>query len=66
MVRTVEYEPLQKHTLSFYQGDFDKMAAFYPDLGPSVAIRRIIRAHLKKLESGLSPLPEIKLKENAL
>lgn len=66
MTRTIEYEPLQKHTMSFYLGDFDKMGAFYPDLGPSVAIRRIIRAHLKKLESGLSPLPEIKLKDNAL
>lgn len=66
MVRTVEHEPLQKHTLSFYQGDFEKLGAFYPDLGPSVAVRRIIRAHLKKLEAGLSPLPQIDMKENAL
>lgn len=66
MARTIEHEPLQKHTLSFYQGDFEKVGAFYPDIGPSVAVRRIIRAHLKKLESGLSPLPEIKLDEASL
>lgn len=65
MVRTIELEPLQKHTLSFYKGDFDKMGEFYPELGPSVAIRRIIRTHLKKLESGMAPIPEFKL-ENQL
>ena len=64
MVRTVEHEPLQKHTLSFYQGDFEKIGVFYPDLGPSVAVRRIIRAHLKKLEQGMSPIPEMKLTED--
>jgi hypothetical protein len=61
MVRTVENEPLQKHTLSFYKGDFEKMAEFHAELGASVAIRRVIRAHIRKLESGLQPLPELKV-----
>jgi len=66
MARTIENEPLQKHTLSFYVGDFEKMAEFHPDLGPSVAIRRVVRAHLRKLEAGMAPIPELKKKDIAL
>jgi hypothetical protein len=56
MPRTIETEPLQKHTLFLYEGDFARLASFFPELGASVAVRRIVRASLKKLERGISPL----------
>lgn len=55
MARTVEKEPLKKHTLFLYEGDFDRLATFYPELGASVAVRRIIRAQLNKLEAQIAP-----------
>lgn len=60
MPRTVEQEPLEKHVLRLYAGDFDKLAGFFPELGPSVAVRRIVRSQIKKLESGVAPIPEMK------
>ena len=32
---------LQKHTLNLRQGDFEKMAHLFPDVGPSVAVTLI-------------------------
>jgi len=61
VARTVETEPLQKHTLSFYAGDFEKLAAFYPQIGPSVAARRIVRDHLRLLESKMAPEKALKV-----
>jgi hypothetical protein len=66
MARTVETEPLKKHTLFLYEGDFDRMSLLYADDGgASVVIRRIIRAHLNRIEAGVSPLPTMKI-ENEL
>lgn len=62
MVRTVETEPLKKHTLFLYDGDFDKLATFYPELGASVAVRRIVRKHIQRLESGVSAVPQMETK----
>jgi hypothetical protein len=59
MVRTVENEPLKKHTLFLYDGDFDKLATFYPELGASVAVRRVVRQHIKRLEAGVSAPPQM-------
>lgn len=60
MARTVENEPLKKHTLFLYAGDFDKLATFYPELGASVAVRRIIRKQIQLLESSVAPAPTMK------
>lgn len=57
MARTIETEPLKKHTLFLYEGDFDELATFYPDLGASVAVRRIVRAQLQKLRSTVAVPP---------
>ena len=59
MARTLETEPLQKHTLFLYEGDFAKLGTYFPDLGPSVAVRRIIRQHLTQLEAQVSPRPAL-------
>lgn len=58
MPRVNETEPLQKHILLLYEGDFHKLGSFFPDIGPTVAIRRIVRECIKKLEAGISPLPK--------
>lgn len=60
MARTLETEPLQKHTLFLYEGDFAKLGSFFPELGPSVAVRRIVREQLKRLEAQVSPAPNMK------
>ena len=57
MPRTIEHEPLQKHTLNLYEGDLERLASFYPELGATVVVRRVVRAHIRQLESGLSQLP---------
>jgi len=61
MARTVETESLQKHTLHLYAGDFERLAATYDKkgLGASVVIRRLVRAHLQRIEGQLSPLPQL-------
>lgn len=61
MARTVETESLQKHTLYLYAGDFERLAATYDKkgLGASVVIRRLVRAHLQRIEGQLSPLPQL-------
>jgi hypothetical protein len=58
-VRTVETEPLKKHTLFLYDGDFDKLATFYPELGASVAVRRVVRKHIQRLEAGIAAVPQM-------
>lgn len=59
MARTTETESLKKHTLFLYEGDFDKLASFYPDLGASVAVRRIVRSQLKLLEANITKAPSL-------
>lgn len=59
MARSNETEDLKKHTLHLYAGDFDKLASFYPDLGPSVALRRIVRKHIQQLETKVTALPSM-------
>lgn len=61
MPRTVEHEPLKKHTLFLYDGDFDKLAAFFPSVGGSVMIRRIIRSYLDKIDHSV-PAAAVEIK----
>jgi hypothetical protein len=51
MPRTAEEEPLHKHTLFLYKGDFDRMRNFYPDMPPAKAIRMLVRSHLNQREA---------------
>ena len=41
---------LQKHTLNFFAGDIEKLAALHPDLEPSVVVRTLVREHIDKVE----------------
>jgi hypothetical protein len=40
-------EPTQKHTLYFYEGDFDAIARLYPGVSVGWVIRNLVRKHLK-------------------
>lgn len=59
MPRTIEHDGLHKHTMNFYRGDFEKLAAFYPDLEPSVVVRRVIRDHIRMLEAKMEAPGEV-------
>lgn len=55
--------PLQKHTLLLYEGDFDKLKGYYRELDGGLVIRRLVRAHLQKIEATTEgqELPQIKV-----
>lgn len=53
-----EIEKLQKHTLFLYEGDFDKLASFFPDLPKSKVVRTLVHEAIKKLEANLPQLPK--------
>lgn len=43
--------PLHKHTLKLFEGDYERMQQHYPELGGALAIRKVVRHHLQKLEA---------------
>ena len=45
-----EKEPMRKHTLNLFDGDFDRLQRMYPDIGAAAVIRRLIRKHLESVE----------------
>lgn len=53
--------PLTKHTLNLFEGDWEKLEKWHPEIGPSRIIRDLIRAHLRKLEKAQAPLPGVDL-----
>lgn len=53
-------EDLQKKTLNLYRGDFERVAELFPDIEPSVVIRKVIRDFISKVE-GQPILPEVKV-----
>jgi hypothetical protein len=44
-------DDLQKHTLNFYAGDFDRIRVLWPDQEPSVIIREFIHDMIEKHEA---------------
>lgn len=51
--------PLTKATLNFRAGDLDKLEALFPDMGKTVAVRKIISAFIDKHYAEPTQLPEI-------
>jgi hypothetical protein len=43
-------EGLQKHTLNLFEGDYEKLRSFYPDVGAGAVIRRIVRRYIEQVE----------------
>lgn len=54
MPRTIESEMLRKHIIRLYEGDFDKLTAYYPEVTASVLIRKLVRRHLTDLDKTLN------------
>jgi hypothetical protein len=43
-----EIEPIQKHTLNLYEGDFDCIQRMFPQLGAAKVIRTLVRRYVKE------------------
>lgn len=50
MPRQSSKEPLRKHTLFLFDGDFDRLNELYPEVTASVMIRTIVRRFLNKVD----------------
>ena len=49
--------PLEKVTLNLFDGDFARLGELYPSIGPSLALRKILRAHIAKIELAANMKP---------
>ncbi len=49
MTRRRSPELLEKISLNMYASDIEKMKAFYPQFGYSVAIRALVRQHVQNV-----------------
>jgi len=56
----------QKHTLNFFEGDMEKLAALHPDLEPSVVVRTLVRTHIESIENAVTrpALPKIRIEND--
>lgn len=53
-MRVKENEPLQQHQVRLFAGDFEKLAEYYPKIGATVALRHLLRKHLKQLDEAVA------------
>lgn len=53
MAKASNKDPLQKHTMNLFAGDFEALSLIYPELGAAVVIRRLVRMHIEKCEASL-------------
>lgn len=44
-------EPLQKHTLNLFEGDYERLRQYYGDVGAGPVVRRLVRSWLNQLET---------------
>ena len=44
-------QPLTKHTLNLYAGDYARMMDTYTDAGASRVVRELVRQHLNRLDA---------------
>jgi len=42
--------PLQKHTLSLFEGDFARLIELHPEASAANVIRLLVRAHINRTE----------------
>lgn len=53
MSRRKAPEPLTKVTLNLYSSDYEQMQAIYPQVGATVAVRELVKAHVAKVRARL-------------
>lgn len=44
-------QPLTKHTLNLYAGDYVRMMEVYNDAGASRVVRELVRQHLNRIDA---------------
>lgn len=54
-------EPLHKHTLNLYAGDFERLAALLPDVKPSDLVRKLVRDFINKHESAAATPADLRV-----
>ena len=47
-MRRKETEPLKKHLIALFEGDFEELRSFHGRLGASKVIRYLVRAHISR------------------
>lgn len=57
MPRQAAGEPLQKHTLHLFEGDYAELQSIYPEVGAAIIIRTLIRRHLREVSPKMPTLP---------
>lgn len=62
MTRRVEEDPLKKHTVNLYDGDFQRLRDIHgSDVGAGLVIRKLVRRHIQETEKKVNQvkLPEV-------
>jgi len=52
-------QPLTKHTLNLYEGDYERVQDLYPDIGAAVIIRKVLRRFIEGIEAQATSAAEI-------
>jgi hypothetical protein len=63
MPRRASGEATVKITLNVYEQDYERMKDLYAEMGPTVAIRQLIRAHLTNIDRKIAKLSSITVDE---
>jgi hypothetical protein len=53
---------LQKHTLNLHPGDYDKLAALFPDTGAGPIIRQLVHDFIARVEAEARATAEVEVK----
>ncbi len=54
-------EDLQKHTMYFFAGDYEKVQELFPDHGAGPVIRSVIRRFIEQCEAGTAAIPNVEI-----
>lgn len=57
-----EVEPLQKHLISLYEGDFLELQALFPDVPPNKLIRSLVRDVITRVKANDPAVPRLNIK----
>lgn len=55
-------EDLQKHTLNLFRGEYDALAALFPDTGAGPIIRQLVHDFLLRVEATEAEAPAVEVK----
>lgn len=61
MPRPKEAEPLVKVKVNLFERDYLRLKDLHTGLGATVAIRKLVRAYIEKVDRKIAPLEELDL-----